>query len=401
MNHKNKLSFVLAFVLFLSYSIFPIRVLGNESLQELDLFQFFNFTEFPIDESRTGIMGFSTLDENQRIHLFANQYDLEEKSLLEIGRNRLIESGFSQDFIDSMDSRMVELIATANIALSSERYFLEVIHNEKESSMEEISRTRFEEITNNNISNSVIENLPEHLIGRFTIPPIPIVDYDGNVLYDPTRPDSRTVRNVGGGTLHVNTNVFGINSGILSHFITISEFFWQNMPSFRGTDFFGVTRDNNTSVIPNAWSNYFTHDVANVTLVASGTGVGVQQIYNGSHNAPITYNLPNAGASNPLNGYAVSLSMPRDILPNTIFPNQIFNARFMYNARGGVSFEGVLQSPSIRPQNFNIFSSYHHQTSTSWFSSPTLSVPAGASITISPSANYAAPVVDVALATWR
>lgn len=61
----------------------------------------------------------------------------------------------------------------------------------------------------------------------------------------------------------------------------------------------------------------------------------------------------------------------------------------------------VLQSPSVVPQNFNHFSTYWHQKSTKLFGGFSLSIPFGASFTVSPENKFSNPVEDTILATWN
>ncbi|MCL1935607.1 MAG: hypothetical protein FWF57_04450 [Defluviitaleaceae bacterium] len=323
------------------------------------------------------------ISSNQTIINFENRNS--NLPYTEIAKERLLQSGVSQEFINSMSDSSLELIANADFVISSSSYYREVIVDGVSQLIPE-QDSWFRGRSNNIINRPDIDEIARN---------ISIVDENGNVIYSPIQPF--LTQNVGGGTIQINTNLFGVQ-GILSQFAVISEFFWSGMPSFRGTDFFGITRSSNTVVIPHVWDRYFAYETDIVRFIAPGTGGPVRQDYLRTEST-LMNNMPNEDPN--IVGHAIRINMPNNTLPSQMFPNQILNGRIHWGARGGLMYQGALQTPSQRPQNINHFATYLHQNSTSWLSSPSVSVPLGVSITVSPSGNYALPVTDTILNTWN
>lgn len=106
-------------------------------------------------------------------------------------------------------------------------------------------------------------------------------------------------------------------------------------------------------------------------------------------------------ASDPLTGFAIKFSVPVNNIPVSMLAGTSAVGYVRYGLQGGCWYQGVLKQPSLVPQSFNHWSTYCHQKSTTWLSSPSISVPLGASITVSPKASYNASVIDTILATWE
>lgn len=111
-------------------------------------------------------------------------------------------------------------------------------------------------------------------------------------------------------------------------------------------------------------------------------------------------NLPNEDSA--ATGFVINFAMPGDVNPpSSMLVGSSFLSRNYANMQGGVWYQGVLQSPSVVPQNFNHFSTYWHQKSTKLFGGFSLSIPFGASFTVSPENKFSNPVEDTILATWN
>ena len=335
------------------------------------------------------------LQDNQTVIRFS-QGDCPNISPLEVASRNLLASGFTQDFIDNISDDSLVQIAQYDMSIVSVRYYAEDLtsssfaRGEVESRMIEITADEF--IQRSNLNHS-----------SFNRDMITVVDENGAILHNPHdasqfQPFAIT-QNVDGGTIQVTTALFGVSGGVLSQFAVISEFVWTRMPNYRGTDFFGITRDNNTVIIPNAWDHYFAYERSVYFLMAPGGSGPVMWSYLRTHSH--FYNtLRNEDANNPTRGFAIRLNMPRDLIPSFMLAGSSANATIYWGARGGVLYQGALQQPGIVPTHFNHWSTYLHQRGTTWLSSPSISVPLGASITVSPAGSYSDPIVDTILARW-
>lgn len=185
--------------------------------------------------SRDGIEADSIVRGNQIEIDLSNPIRHQSMSVIEIANERLLENGFSQDLINTLPESSLEIVAMADTAILSLSYYAEIITGEQVSEMVPISISELQRggglgITRPNISDFEIYVASEDLnTAPFALEPF-------------------LTQNVGGGRIQVATAIFGV-SGILSQYMVISEFIWLTMPTYCGTDFFGITRDNNTVVI--------------------------------------------------------------------------------------------------------------------------------------------------------
>lgn len=265
----------------------------------------------------------------------------------ELGRAKLLASGHSQSLIDTMSDEVLEKIAHSPGGYQTETYMAEVL---TEDGFELVETTK-----------AVFENelLKPKVLDTSNIT---VLDETGNVIYAPGDQIStyNVAEDVDGGTVQVITSFYSIEDAAQpSHFLVVSEFLWSSMPDYRGTDYFGITRDSYVAIYPGSFGN-------------------------------------------PVKGFAIELSVPGDVNPPpSMFVGQNVAGMFCYAFRGGCYFEGVVSQPSIVPTNFNIWTTYLHQKSTAWILSPSVSVPLGASLGATPEKRYSDPVVDLILVTWR
>ena len=323
----------------------------------------------------------------------ANQYSLSFNdadfiglSGAELGKAKLLASGHSEGYINSMPNSTLEKIADSENGYQTKSYLTEVL---TDSGIELVETTA-----------SVFER---SLLSAKTIDPnsITVVDEDGNVLHEGENtvlPNDVTV-DVNGGTVMILTSFYSVEDvNQPSHFLMVSEFLWTSMPNYRGTDFLGMTRDSATSIIPGTFGNYYAYESDRYWYFATTSGVA-ETFMETTHTEQT--NLPNAAAENPIEGFAIEIDVPGDVNPPlSMVVHTSAYGHYRYALRGGCYFEGVLKYPSIVPTNFNMWTTYLHQKSTTWFSSPSVSVPLGASITVSPQASYSDPIVDPMLITW-
>lgn len=336
--------------------------------------------------STTPALAVENTPTNDQSSLVFESSDFIGLSGTELGEAKLLASGHSQGFIDTMPDETLEKIALSSGGYQTESYMTEIL---TDTGIELVETTK-----------DVFESeLLEPKV--FDTSNITVLDENGNVLVAPgtqASPASVT-ENVDGGTVYVLTSFYSVeDTSQPSHFLVVSEFLWSSMPDYRGTDFFGITRDSYVSIYPNSFGNYYAYEYDRYWYLATNTGVASTLL----ETVPVeNTDLPNEDADNPTKGFAIEVAVPGDVNPPlSMYVGQNAYGYFCYALRGGCYFEGVVAQPSIVPTNFNIWTTYLHQDSTIWLNSPAISVPLGASITVSPSNRYADPVVDTILVTW-
>ena len=157
-------------------------------------------------------------------------YEKLDKLRAELGKAKLLASGHSEGYINSMPNSTLEKIADSENGYQTKSYLTEVL---TDSGIELVETTA-----------SVFES---SLLSARTFDPntITIVDEDGNVLHEGENtvlPTDVTV-NVNGGTVMILTSFYSVeDANQPSHFLMVSEFLWTSMPDYRGTDFLGNCR---------------------------------------------------------------------------------------------------------------------------------------------------------------
>lgn len=297
------------------------------------------------------------------------------------GIDKLTACGHNTDFINSVPEDVVEQIAASPEAINKISYYKEVPlegynSDEEYSKVVPSSIDEFYDRTENSDSSDLDSDClnSEENISAFS-----------------------TSKKVDSGTLKVVTSLYSVSNGRLSQYLVISSFVWTTMPKYRGTDFFAITRDYNTAVVPKTFGSSVTYSQQKYILMANIGGVSS---YKSGKPTTITRSYDN-NSSDPLTGFAIKFSVPSNLIPNGMVAGSSAAAYIRYGLQGGCWYKGVLKQPSISPQNFNHWSTYCHQKSTTWFSSPSISVPLAVSVTVTPKKSYNAPVVDTILATWR
>ena len=293
----------------------------------------------------------------------------------EMGVDKLIACGHESSFIDTMPEDVVKQISTSTEAINKTSYYKEVIldneNKEEAAEVVRISNDEFEYRTAH--GDDWIESQNDSGVSTFA-----------------------TTENIDSGTLKVTTTLYSVSGGQLSQYMIVSSFVWTTMPKYRGTDFFCITRDSNTSVIPNSFGSTVTYYQQKYIFIANVGGVSSTK---SGDPTTVTTSYENE-ASNPLDGFAAKFLVPIDNIPVNMLAGTSAGGYVRYGLQGGCWYQGVLKQPTIVPQNFNHWSTYCHQKSTTWFSSPSVSVPLGISVTVSPEASYSTSVIDTILATW-
>lgn len=307
--------------------------------------------------------------------------EFEGLSGAELGKAKLLASGHSQSFIDTMPDDTLEKVALSSGGYQTESYMKET-KTDNGIELVETTKDEFESQLNQ----------PK----VFDPNNITIINEEGNAISSPVAPMNVT-QSVDGGTVHVVTSFYSVEDSVNpSHFLVVSEFIWSSMPEYRGTDFFGITRDSYVSIYPNSFGNYYAYEYDRYWYLA--TNGGVMSSFMDTTSVEDT-NLENEDDLG--HGFAIKLSVPGDVPPPaSMFVGQNAYGLFCYAFRGGCYFEGVLAQPSIVPTNFNIWTTYLHQTGTRIFLSPSVTVPIGASLEVSAEKYYAPKIVDLILVTW-
>jgi len=371
---------------------------------------------------------FGYLLPNQRMYTFkafGEDSHLDSDSVNRIATQRLIDIGFKPYVLSELSASAIESIARASNVIVTSTYFHEVFNGSNEPSLIEITKDMFEEILMaSNVSYEPIKIIdesgnvifePQSISVDFPVynviyEPIKIIDESGNVIFDPNVESGSiapfVVQNIGGATLVIQTAAWGnTRPEITTSFIMLAQFQWIGMPTFRGSDYFGITRSANIGHISDVWGNalwgnliYFTRVPR--TYVAPGTG-GFVRVYEGHPiTRPRVSGLRNVDTQ--MTGFGININVPSDLRPNFMFPNQIFHGHRYTGFWGQVFYEGHLLQPASMPQYMNHWATYIHQRSAFSFR-PNLSFGLGVSMSISvtPAASYHPPVIHSRIDRWQ
>lgn len=331
----------------------------------------------------------TTSNRNQKTVLF-DETDYVGLSLEEEGEKKLREAGYSEQLIENMPKETVEKIGATVSATQTISYYMETKDAQGTAQLSRISAEEYE---------TAVE---EEMLARAQkiASEITVTDENGNVISEPTKSQispQRASASIDSGSLAVTTTLYQVDGGQLSQYMVVSEFSWSTPPEFRGSDYFGITRDSNCSVVPGTFGNSTYYKEYRYYYLATNNGVVSSLNSTNDYNDS---NLPNEDSA--ATGFVINFAMPGDVNPpSSMLVGSSFLSRNYANMQGGVWYQGVLQSPSVVPQNFNHFSTYWHQKSTKLFGGFSLSIPFGASFTVSPENKFSNPVEDTILATWN
>lgn len=348
------------------------------SLMALLLIQLSSVSAFALDSFISDLEGADKCE-----YIVFDEEDYRDLSYREAGRIKLASIGYSQDIIDSIPINNIEAIGSSYMAQKSIVYFKEKRNFDGSYDLVQITREQFQA---NSHKNSIENTLEE------TSKSISVTDIDGNVLDEP-----RTSSSVDGGTLYVLISLFAVqgSSALTSQYLVISEYSWTVSPNYRGTDYFGITRDSICSIIPNSFGGitYYTENC--YLYFATNSGV-IYQL--DSSNVISNSNLTNEDSS--AKGFVIKPPMPSNLNPPSSMPvGTAFMARIYTDMHGAIWYQGVLQNPN-NTCNFNHWGTYWHQKGTVW-GNISITVPFGASFTVSPQNKYSPHVEAEILTTWQ
>lgn len=193
----------------------------------------------------------------------------------------------------------------------------------------------------------------------------------------------------------VKTTLFSVEWFIEGRYFVASEYLWTIPPKYRGTDYFGITRGTNTVIIPNSFESFFNYKEDVYKHVATSSGVIKTKL------KPDEYKQIHIPEKNKTTtDYIIETKLPVDCLPpNTIMFGAKGVARYYSNISGGVCYHGSLSSPTVKPQYFNHWNYYIHQTNTN-NKDVSLWVDKNRSIVVTPKDIFT-DVVDTILYVWN
>ena len=318
-----------------------------------------------------------------------------DMSIADIGEAKLRELGYSSQFIDALPITNLTKIAGAKNAIQYSSYYTEVIEDGQTICLVPISEEEFREIEQESF-----EEMSARVASQ-----IQVVDESGNVISPngtvsvQAAPPGSVTENVDGGTIVINTTFYDIeDTRADGQFMVMSEYAWVTSPSYRGTDFFGSSRDSNIQFLSNTFGNENYYIDKKVYYYAAASGYVSETLQ--SSTTHYNNNLPNEVSS----AYAcvIELDIPADNPPPpSLVVGQGFLASYKVNIAGGIWYEGRVQSPGTQPQGFNLYSTYWHQTSPKLIGSFSISAPLGASFTVEPQNKFANPVEHVISLNWN
>lgn len=329
---------------------------------------------------------FSTTNNEQTIIRFDEQ-EYANLSAYDAGVAKLLDSGHTIDFINSMPQKTVASIAATEQAVQSTKYFVE----EKNGSSTYLRESSPQEYNLNSLRPKIVD--PDS---------ITVMDADGNVLYCPNSENKgrSTTTTIDNGSVLLKTTLYSVDSPFPSQYLAVSEFIWTAMPAYRSTDFFGLTRDSKTVTLPNSYGSYFAYDTLKYLYFATPNGITQTE----QTSPPTTSNdsLANQDADDPHKGYAIEVAVPGNINPPPVMlPNSAFTAYYHYALSGEVYYEGILGQPSIVPTWFNRRATYLHQKSFILLGSPSVSIPLGGAISVNLAAQYSDAATDEVTHVWE
>ena len=164
------------------------------------------------------------------------------------------------------------------------------------------------------------------------------------------------------------------------YYTAISEFVWDTMPSNRGTDIFGISRDNSTAYKPGYDSYHYEYWEYYYRCYYYGGGIPL-----------ISRSLKSKNVNNDsTNNYSFTMriDVPKDNIPQYGLANGSWVYAYKYfGLYGIVSFRGTLSNLNVGTHNFNHQASYEHQKAGKLSLSPSIGVnyPLGLRFSISPS----------------
>lgn len=329
----------------------------------------------------TGITSFAV--DKQETKIIFNSNDYSGLSVEETGKEKMRQAGHSDEFIKSLSERAIKKVAASPYALHTTSYYHEEIGENKNSYLKEISKDEFiklgkrdpQEIADEYIKTTKVVNRYETVLNSKTL--------------------TRDIQS-NGGTLMVKTTLYFVEDIIEGRYLVASEYLWTIPPKYRGTDYFGITRDINTVEMPNSFESFFNYKEDVYKYSATSSGVIKTKL------KPNEYKEKSIPEKNKTNAdYIIETKLPVDCLPpNILMYGSKAVARYYSDIRGGVCYQGALQSPTVTLQNINHWNYYIHQSKPNK-KDVTLSVDRNRSIVVAPEDIFSDFIVDNIMYLWH
>lgn len=327
-------------------------------------------------------VSFAIDNKREEIKLIYDESDYTDLTIEEKGKEKMLKSGHSLEFINSLSEKTIEKISTATKALQTTSYYQEEIDENKDTYLKKISKDEFiklgnrdtEKIADEYIKSTEVVNQYQTQLNKLSI---------------------KKHRQNNGGALMVKTTLYSVEWFVEGRYIVVSEYLWTIPPKYRGTDYFGISRDTNTVSISRNLESYFNYKEDVYEYVATSCGITKTKL------KPNEYKQIFIPEKNKTNAeYIIETKLPADCLPPKVlmFGSKAV-ARYYSDIRGGVCYHGALAHPSIIPQYFNHWDYYIHQAKPS-HKTTVLSVDKNRSFSVNPIDSFSDFVVDTILYVW-
>ena len=292
---------------------------------------------------------------------------------LALGKSKLIDAGMSTDLLSHLPD---EVLLKASMSEEINTKSILLTESEVGEVIEGIQP--FMLIPTNEDSLMAIEDKVEEIKSNIRIVDLPEIDTFGF--------QSSTVNsNSGKVYLELYSSIYGYDKYNTPYFQTIAYLRWIDMPSYRGQEFFGITRSNNIAYVPNSfgaesfYQEYYERVDANIW-----TG----NIY--TVRGPYNYERTNKHSNHDRNevGFSINFALEKDIIPSSVSAGYGADIRVHYNYQAFIWYSGTLSASSPGTTYYvNHYLTLLHQSGTDWSISPSLSInyPWGASMYVTPS----------------
>ena len=328
----------------------------------------------------TNVTSFAINKEETKIIFNGNDYS--DLSADETGKEKMLQAGHSLEFINSLSETTIKKVATADKALQVTSYYIEKIDENNKTYLKEITKDEFIKLGRRDTQKVADEYIKS----------AKVVNQYGAVL---NKPDIKISSQNKSGVLMVKTTLFSIEWFIEGGYFVASEYLWTIPPKYRGTDYFGIIRGNNTISSPKSFESFYTYNEDVYKYAATSSGVIETKL---KPNEYKQIHIPEKNKTTT--DYIIETKLPVDCLPpNTIMFGAKGVARYYSDIRGGVCYQGAMQSPSVMPQNVNHYNYYIHQANTN-NKDISLSVDKNRSIVVTPKDVFT-DVVDTILYVWN
>ena len=81
-----------------------------------------------------------------------------------------------------------------------------------------------------------------------------------------------------GGELELTNTIYGLSDSVASAHLMAGQFLWTTMPTYRGKDFYGYTRDTNTVEVPGCYYGITQYAEQDYLFLAGTYGVTLRNM---------------------------------------------------------------------------------------------------------------------------